>query len=404
MDRVARNRVAEGEQVVRISRMLRPRLRWMMAAIVGVLACGCVHAGERWRLFVYAEDRSATAPTIEDAVWCLEFEDARHVESRRVADAPEFGHFPQVSVLGFRYFVESNGGILDATLERKVPLPEEHLVFLGAEGVIGYFATDQDWVDNPRKPRVYAVDFSIEPKFKRLRPGRTNWRWFAQAAPEWGERRFFSPDGSRYVATRSGSFTITFQERGTPRRILAENMAAGYELYVSQMPEPPVLWLNNHEVLTQRNNGQLVVLNIDGSMRPLVTVPVERPIDGVRLARDLEGTIIYTMRDAFAIDVEHGTYTPYSWTPLGHGFTVEDQPYGSNDAPRLRTGERVIRDDQGVVWGSATAPGRVAIEWREPGSKTFATEVAVWFESTGEWQRFPFRHVECVLGWYRVTN
>jgi hypothetical protein len=183
---------------------------------------------------------------------------------------------------------------------------------------------------------------------------------------------------------------------------------ASADAFMPNRSQHPFLWLDNQQILTQRRNGELLVLNVDGSTHDLVEIPVakqEPPLSAPRLIRDPDGRIIYTigiwhetgemrgdkkLRESvstdFIIDVATRVATPTSRRSLGFGFAISL----TEDAEGVRT---IYKDDaeigqwKCVPYQIAAAPGLIAVLYRDPAARYGDLKgVAIWSKTEGIWQ------------------
>src|SRR5262249_6716517 len=142
------------------------------------------------------------------------------------------------------------------------------------------------------------------------------------------------------------------------------------------------LWLDEDRILTQRRNGELIVVGVDGSVRPCVTIPLDEaeraPLMPPRLSRDLDGNVVYHCGTAFRSEPFDREYGASLWAPLGAGFSWQ-----MRDHRQLR---RIVRH-QGRPIGeydcagwSAACPGHLALGVRHHDGGRIGCDLYVWSE------------------------
>lgn len=135
-----------------------------------------------------------------------------------------------------------------------------------------------------------------------------------------------SPDGLKSVKVSgpfegsADSLEIHFKDR--PTVFVRENFQIYVNKLSSYMPQLPLLWIDDHRILTQKSNGNLVIVSTDGKVTPFLQVPCA--LDDVPdLERNRSGKIVYECRGAiYALDVENRKYEKIRHD-LGNNFDVD---------------------------------------------------------------------------------
>jgi hypothetical protein len=185
---------------------------------------------------------------------------------------------------------------------------------------------------------------------------------------------------------------VWLYELGQRPRPLAEGLRVPLTQVSSYAPDrPPRLWLDDERILTQRDNGELIVLRDDGAVVGTMSLPLDerdrRPIVPPRLRRDLDGRIIYSCGTSYRINIADREWGGYPWRPLGSGFAVETVP-GPDGAEVTHHGVSLGRIRLLGPY-SAACLGHLAVRW--------GNEVSVWSEDVG-WQATGLRDHD-VIGW-----
>lgn len=220
------------------------------------------------------------------------------------------------------------------------------------------------------------------------------------APGKWALPGALSPDQTRSVSVDYTSNVLLHDLTGS-KRSLGSDFAMEGDPSSSSMAGVPLLWLDNERILTQRHNGQLVVLRLDGSVTPLVKIRVARHVRGdPGLYRDAEGRVIYECgAGQYAIDVEHKRYTPYRWLALGNGFEAESTQHAAYGYI-VRHQAKPIGKVWGIVYGAPTKAGWIAIEYGEVGSNLgYPKGVKVWSRASGTWITVDEGWLAAVIGW-----
>ena len=160
-----------------------------------------------------------------------------------------------------------------------------------------------------------------------------------------------------------------------------------------------MLWLDNETILTQRANGNLVTVKLDGTVSPLVDIPCkELPISLPTLERDPEGRIIYRCVSSYVIDVKNRSYAPRKWYKYGHGFDMEEQETGSSHVVRYRGVE--IGRERLLYWPGRSMAGHLAVICeREGRSSSRDLEVRVWSALSRQWTAIEVGWSGSLVGW-----
>ena len=139
---------------------------------------------------------------------------------------------------------------------------------------------------------------------------------------KWALPGTLSPDQTKSVEGHNDE--IWLHSLKQKKRLLGSGFNIQAEEVVSFMSRPPVFWLDNDRILSQRNNGEIVVVQLDGAVTPIVKIPVPQAnYNEPDFFRDRDGLIIYACCGrSFVINVEEKSYRPHEWSTLGFEFDV----------------------------------------------------------------------------------
>jgi hypothetical protein len=272
-------------------------------------------------------------------------------------------------------------------LEEKRFLRKNIGLYLGREENRVFFREFSDI-----KPACYVFDLDTQEFGTLLKPGK------------WAFPNLPSPSGTMSILQ---SHCLEFTEDrcleqdklwllhpdGTIE-MLARNMLAPGEGAWSC--SPPALWLDDHSILTQTDNGKLVRVKLDKSTEPIVNIPIPRPIwKAPRLYRDNAGDIIYECGPvAVIVDVEKKKCSPYVWRTLGHGFDASHK--GDKGWYTVRHEAKEIGRELIILYTAKTTEGHLAARLCDD---IFGGGVLrVWSASTGGWKTH-FCSVRSIIGW-----
>jgi hypothetical protein len=282
------------------------------------------------------------------------------------------GYHGKTTILDDHYLVSNSAGVLDLKTGKVIHSVERAglrgveggQVFYrvrGSDGEYDYFVFD------PTRGKVTPLDA----------PGK------------WALKGLLSPDGTKSVEDHFAGLTL--HRVGADSKLLGENFHVSYGVLSSSAGQPPVLWLDNDRVLTQTDNGKLVVVQVnDGSRTPAVTLPATKEIvSPPRLSRDANGDVIYECgSESFWVDPDARQWRRQPWRVHGHGF--ETSP-GRSDCVVRYEGESIGRQECNC-YVVAVTEGHFA-SLGEGG-------VWVWAASRGQWTFLKGRY-DRVVGWVR---
>ncbi len=239
----------------------------------------------------------------------------------------------------------------------------------------------------------------------------------------WSLPGILSPDGSMSVTSSDwNEGQIWLHYLNGEEELLGEGFYVEYSPLSSSLAGVPLLWLDNERVLTQKSNGVIVIVTVDGSVVPVVNIDLSN-LDSApssskgalraSLYLNLNDDIIYNIsllgpeakfrENRFVIDVETMSYSIYydpEWISLGHKFE-----YSS------REGNTVIRYD-GYEIGQEqcftkgyehTIKGHIAITRQEP-CDIYPTSIRVWSSANEKWTSMDFKFpvwitYSSIIGW-----
>ncbi len=217
----------------------------------------------------------------------------------------------------------------------------------------------------------------------------------------WALPGVLSPDKTMSMSFEGGAMAELFFNRvGGPRRSLGAGF--GYEISLMASPShhdgPPLLWLDDQSALTQRSNGELVSVSIDGSVQPVATIAIsEAPLSEPSLARDPEGQIIYTCGESHVVDVPQKISAVREWRSVGDGFSLKVS----------ESRECILRDDSGelggcrcIPWDVEAVAGYVAMPCQDVPTNALETNtIRVWSREAGGWRAIEVSWISQIIGW-----
>jgi hypothetical protein len=281
--------------------------------------------------------------------------------------------------------VSSTGGVLDVTARRVV-----HNNPLGDRCRIqGTQVIYQVYTAGDSRGRRVAVDL-VTHKVEQVA------RFGNEDLPD--SKEFVSPGGTKAIG---GIGTLMLYEIGKKPRVLGTDFETNYRNPGGPLHGwHPVLWLDNDRIMTQVRNGELVVLQLDGTRTPVTRIPVGKQIGGPpSFSRDGAGRIIYHCGgEDFAVDVVTGKWERREWADLGHGF--ERRYREGQGGYTLRYNGRVIGQARSA--NIAADEGYLAAELEESGwpLDDGSPEVWEWSAATGKGSRLNV-WTDQIIGWMK---
>jgi hypothetical protein len=206
-----------------------------------------------------------------------------------------------------------------------------------------------------------------------------------------------SPNGH---LSASGDGSKIWQHRPNGEKILlGSDFSRSGTMECSSFETPTFLWIDDKHLLTQRGNGNLVIVDVEGRTEALATVPnVDGPACGPELQRDGDNQIYYEEdQKAWRIDVAKRTFEPYLWEASGNGFDMQYQRNASYGHLIRYRGTEI-----GRWWcgSAATVPGHIAVEFGPVGSNLGYPEgVKVWSAENGLWTTIKPGWLVAIIGW-----
>lgn len=216
---------------------------------------------------------------------------------------------------------------------------------------------------------------------------------------KWTLPGLLSPDQTKSV--EGGAFNVWLHRLKRKEKLLGSGFYVQSDISSSGTSRPPLFWLDNERVLTQKNNGEIVVLGIDGKITPVVKIPNEEPaFSQPYFVRDGAGKIIYECSGkSFSLDVENKTYTPYKWVALSSQFEAENErnkSYGHI----IRFQGKEIGKLWGSVWNAPTTNDYFAVEYGAVGSNLgYPDGIKVWSSANGKWTTIELKWLNNIIGW-----
>ena len=167
-------------------------------------------------------------------------------------------------------------------------------------GIGEYVAAEADriihHVENVDVQGYFYFDLKTNRYARLKRPGK------------WALPGLLSPDQTKSVsASELGSLEIWLHTLKVPKKLLGSGFRVSLSEFCCDLPKPPLLWLDNDRILTQKSNGEIVILRLNGTVEPLLKIPIEKGSDtNPSFDRNHDGRIVYHCSgEAYVLDVEN---------------------------------------------------------------------------------------------------
>jgi hypothetical protein len=279
-----------------------------------------------------------------------------------------------------RYVISNWGDVVDT--QTKSLLHDSKGDYVAAEGNQIIIKVDRDDVEG-----YFYFDLERKTYARLPMPGK------------WTLPGVLSPDQSKSVSGDDGKIRLHRLKR--KEKTLSSGFIAQTDISSSEISSgPPLFWLDNERVLTQKSNGEIVVLYLDGTVKPVVKIPIEEPnYTKPFFFRNGLGQIIYGCGGkTFIVDVESKTYAPYKWLAFNSRFEAEngrDKSYGHI----IRFQGREIGRLWGGVWSARTTGDYFAADYNEVGSNSsYSKGIKVWSGANGKWTTIELDWLDNIIG------
>lgn len=213
-----------------------------------------------------------------------------------------------------------------------------------------------------------------------------------------------SPDGKKGIKTNAltgGADSLVIRIEGKDDLVVNERFDATVKNISSQRPSLPLKWIDNERILTQKKNGSLVIVTLDGKVTPFLEMPCTSD-DYPSFRTTKAGKLIYTCGAEYRIDVENKSFEKVK-RDMDHEFSSEyigkKEMYYFKDKPIGGEGVKEL-----------TTSGYLATTYGKAGEYGFfdASDMNilnVWNQHTEKWQSYKIdgSYIE-ILGWHRVDK
>lgn len=197
-----------------------------------------------------------------------------------------------------------------------------------------------------------------------------------------------SPDGQMTAAFDGLSSAAKLEINRANKDAITIN--ASFETTVSEnssiRPSIPILWIDNERILTQSQNGSLVLITLDGKISPFLELPCDRD-DSTGLRKTKAGKIIYMCSgEEYVIDVAKKTFAK-SFRDLENDFSFNiesrDSIFYYQNKMIGRTGVSSISTENYLAVSLPDSDGDFV-------EASAINKIKVWNSFTKQWTTFTF--------------
>lgn len=311
-----------------------------------------------------------------------------------------------------RFILTSNHCIYDTKLNSIVFFEPDEYSLLGISNDTVYLSRLRRKMDPDRtEPEVYYLD--LQGEIKPIPFTDKTSKWYIQCR-NWGLLKdlHFSPNEKYFVAAYDFQILKALKiyniEKDTSR-ILADSLGSSVACCSPYFrPVIPAYWLDNEHILSQRSNGDLVIIDTSGNVTDFIKIEIDgEPFAMPLFAKNKNGQIVYYCRDMYLLDFNNNSYSRCEWTDLGHGFTTNYREWHKKaDTLDIRyEGEIIGRYSEARDWIVSSEnyiaidlePGSYLIQ--ENGDTRYPWGIFIWNAYTREWSEVKFERIDEIIGW-----
>lgn len=194
-----------------------------------------------------------------------------------------------------------------------------------------------------------------------------------------------SPDGKKSILNSKFGSTDRLEIHFAKKPLLM--VVGDFQVTVRQSssiyPSLPLLWIDNERVLTQKSNGNLVIISTGGTVSPFIRLPCA-PEDSISLKRNRSAKIVYQCEgEDYFIDVENRRFEKIK-RDLGNGFALD---FAGPNEVYFYNGEEIGRDGFDAV----TIKSYLAMLWGKSDNGFLDTStvktIKIWSETKRAWTK-----------------
>lgn len=288
-----------------------------------------------------------------------------------------------------RYLISGSGSIFDIQTKK--------LLGDGRGQLIDIVGNDVIFEEN-RLDRKGFFAFNLETAQYRQLPSPNVFELRGEEFPN--NRGQLSPNKKIFGYWKLTGFKAKFQftevEKLKSVKTIKGSFYASCSMSCSGGTEAPFVWIDDESIITQRSNGDIVSININGKVRQIVKIKIDEDPDSLpTFDKDEFGNISYYCNGTtYLIDVKNKTYTKDK-SILGNDFErVDGEIFW---AEYFYKGKSI-----GRVWGSSpfTHKGFLVIDYAKEGKNLgYPDGIKIWNDIKKDWITIEVKWGVEILGW-----
>lgn len=211
-----------------------------------------------------------------------------------------------------------------------------------------------------------------------------------------------SPDKKSVASHRYGKGIILKNFVGGKQKVIKGQFAVRLSERANETGELPLFWIDNERILTQKSNGEIIIVHANGGIEPVADVEIKDALYvSPTFYRNKNGEIIYSCSDVYVVDVVRKKISEYVSFPLGSDFLARaDETVKSNGG----SGTIYFYKDKeiGRFWatGATAADNFLAIAYGKEGSNLgYPDGVKVWNSFKKDWMTLEIKRSPQIIGW-----
>lgn len=365
-------------------------------AIVALLLPQIIWAGGKTTSLIFIENKEDLRGNKVGNLMRYEFQDGITIKKELVLSrkSVDLNLSPGANdIVSNRYLITWRGDVID--IRDKKLIHQQTMENISVVGMDQSRIILERRVKEPYRVEFYYYDLKSGKNGKLANPGK----WVLPGLRSPDEKRSVTTDG-----TEIRLYDLSGKSTSLGTQFLSHFGNYGpSDWHVSF--QIPMLWLDNDHILTQKDHGKIVILKTDGTVEPVVEIPLgESVISQARfnpeLFRDEAGEIVYEFHSddplLFTIDLQQKSFTSSQIIWVGNGF--DKQIKADSCTFRFQKNEIGYCLEGLKPWTSSS--GYLAMENLDPdGAQAEIPGFKIWNKFTRKWQVFPIDALSDIIGW-----
>lgn len=322
-------------------------------------------------------------------LWRYDFRNGKFLGKSKILESESLSVNNEAVIYKNRYIITISASIIDLQLKKIIHWNKGRLFSIDGNRVLSIM--DDLWadIDRPMDKGVFLFDLNTG-KYEKI-TSDTIWSFNDEVSPDKKRTAIYNNESKMLEVFTLGAGKKTFQ--------LSLNIENTKE-YCGHNPFVPVIWIDNERMLTQKTNGELITVDIEGKTEPFINFGNKSscPPD---LKRDGEGNLIYRYDREYLINVEKKSFEPVTIQKQGNGFGSKFEYRDRNDYRDVYSyyfNENKIGEFRGV--DIETTNDYIAVEYRNKREdETYPAGVKIWNSKTKRWQTHRIKWAPSIVGW-----